>query len=100
MYTDQIKAVSEELQLSGTAVVRTWRGEHPWSKAGMEVVAVAWSRAWADDSAVIAKEIESTERRMQSKGAVPKMAASPSGPSGRPVATKARSGASSDTKDF
>ena len=103
-YATQIDAVSKELQLKGTADVGSWRGEHPWSKAGMQVVAIAWSQAWANDSRAISEVMQAVESRMQKQGAVPKSPVAPSlapANSGRaPAATTAKPGARSSAKDF
>lgn len=102
-YSSRISAVSKEVQLVGTADVGSWRGEHPWSKAGMQVVAVAWSQAWAKDSQVIGDQMRTFEDRMKKQGAVPESR------QGRtvqedsklsPAATAAKPGARPSTRDF
>ncbi|PYF04147.1 hypothetical protein BJ122_104126 [Rhodopseudomonas faecalis] len=102
-YNSQITAVSKDLQLTGTADVGSWRGEHPWSKAGMQVVAVAWSQAWAADSQTIGDQMRTVEQRMRKQGAVPSAPGTSSeavgGKSG-PAATMAKPGARSTASDF
>jgi hypothetical protein len=99
-YSSQINAVSKDLQLVGTADVASWRGEHPWSRAGMQVVAVAWSQAWAADSKAISDQMQAVEKRMQRQGVVPKADQQPSAGIASPSATTAKPGARSSTKDF
>ena len=100
-YQAHISTVSKDFPLAGATEVGSWRGEHPWSKAGMQVVAVAWSPSWAADSREIGKLMNSAEQSMTKQGAVPQ--ASPVG-AGRltntPAATGAKAGAHSSTRDF
>jgi hypothetical protein len=99
VYENNINAVAKDLQLVGASEVGSWRGEHPWGKVGMQVVAMAWSQAWSKDSAEIGKVLQTLEMRMQNKGAVPDVKRSPTSAAG-PAAAKAKRGASSSTKQF
>lgn len=100
-YENSIKSVSHEIQISGTAEIRSWRGEHPWSKAGMEVVALAWTQGWSKDSSDVAKVLQEVEDHMEHKGLVPTgTKAQPIQPASHPTATKAKAGATSSTKNF
>ncbi|MFC7665247.1 hypothetical protein ACFQWF_24900 [Methylorubrum suomiense] len=45
-FDQEVRAQSGDLQLRGATEILSWRGEHPWSKAKMQVVAVAWSQRW------------------------------------------------------
>jgi hypothetical protein len=99
VYENSIKAIAKDLQLVGASEVGSWRGEHPWGKVGMQVVAMAWSEAWSKDSAEIGKVLQTLEMRMQNKGAVPDVK-QPQASAAGPAATKAKRGASSSTKQF
>lgn len=100
-YQQHISMVSKDFPLIGAAEVGSWRGEHPWSKAGMQVVAVAWSQSWAADSREIGKLMKAAEQGMTRQGAVPQATqAESSRPSNAPAATGAKSGARSSTRDF
>lgn len=100
-YEERIQLRSKQLELKGIVQVDAWRGEHPFAKAGMQVVAVAWTRRWAADSNAIGDAMRAVERRMEQQGAVPQTgdSRSPSGKAGS-VATPARSGAGVSTSDF
>lgn len=102
-YSSRISAISKEVQLVGTADVGSWRGEHPWSKAGMQVVAVAWSQAWAKDSQIIGDQMRTFEDRMKKQGAVPETRQGRESPDASrlpPAATAAKPGARPSTRDF
>lgn len=101
-FQENITAISKEMELNGTAEVGSWRGNHPWSKAGMQVVAIAWSQSWSKDSKEIGKVMDSVEEYLRNKGAVPRITTGPRKPAAGvpPAATTAKPGASSSTKDF
>lgn len=105
-FAQKITLVAKDLELVGAAEVRSWRGEHPWSKAGMQTVAIAWSPAWAADSRGTAEILKSAEERMKRGGGVPDVpSAAPGGtavpaPGGSGAAVPARPGASSSGRDF
>jgi hypothetical protein len=100
-FESRTKAVSAEVQLRGATEIGSWRGEHPWSKAGMQVVAIAWTPTWDADSRKIDEMMSSAEKRMQGQGGVPAVPASTSKPSTiGGSAVPARSGARSTTFDF
>jgi hypothetical protein len=100
-YESTIKAVSKDLALSGATEVTSWRGEHPWSKAGMQVVAVAWSQASANDAKAVSDAMRAAEQRMQRQGLVAKQPDTPKQPGAVPpkagAATGAKRGARSPT---
>lgn len=100
-YEERIAARSKSLQLKGAAEIAAWRGEHPWSKAGMQVVVVAWSRSWERDSDSIGKVLGMTEQRMEQRGAVPQplTRGGASGGAGA-VAAPVNAGAGVSTSDF
>jgi len=100
LYENNINAVSKDLELVGTAEVGSWRGEHPWGKVGMQVVAMAWSQEWSKDSAEIGKVLQALETKMQNKGAVPNVRREPPASTAGPAAVKAKRGASSSNRDF
>lgn len=97
-FYEQIKLVAKDLELKGTAEVASWRGEHPWSKAGMQVVAVAWSPSWAADSKAMGEMLKDAERRMRQQGAVPEVSKHQGQMGTGPAATPARPGAYSSTR--
>lgn len=101
-FNDRVVLRSKAIKLQGAAEVLSWRGEHPWSNAKMEVVAFAWSPSWAKDSEQQAAQMQTIEDRMNGEGAVPP--ATPSGTArrfhGTGAAVPAHRGASSSTRDF
>lgn len=100
----QVAAKAKDMTLTGAAPVLKWRGEHPWSKAGMQVVAVAWNRSWALDSDRIGNVLNQAEKQMQKQGAVPHSPKESSTERTKEsiggVATPARGGAAPSTRDF
>ena len=102
-FNEKITLASKELHLNGASEVLSWRGEHPWSKSKMQVVAFAWSPSWAADSVKTSEIMQGFERRMNGLGAVPSTNATQTKghaytQSG--AAVPARSGAASSTRDF
>ena len=101
-YNDSINLVSKDLKLNGATEVLSWRGDHPWSQAKMQVVAFAWSPSWAADSEKTSEMMQSIERRMSDQGAVPAGATQTKGHPyrGAGAAVPARAGAKSSSQDF
>ncbi|MGU3665930.1 hypothetical protein ACLBX9_17250 [Methylobacterium sp. A49B] len=98
-YTEAVRAQAADLQLKGAAEILAWRGEHPWSKAKMQVVAVAWSQRWAKDSDAVDRAMGAAEQRMRQQGAQPSSAADRTG-AGAPAAAPVGAGAAASTSDF
>lgn len=100
-YNLAIALKAKQMQLTGATTVASWRGEHPWSRTGMQVVVVAWTRQWNDDYSVIRGEMNEQERRMRGQGAVPSSGGNK--PALNPndgVAAPARTGVGARTSDF
>ncbi len=100
-FNDEVKAQAADLQLKGATEILSWRGEHPWSKAKMQVVAVAWSQRWAADADAVGRAMGAAEQRMTQQGGLPKAPATAEGTSGgAPTAAPVRAGAGVSTSDF
>jgi hypothetical protein len=101
-FSSRIDSVSKDFPLVGATEVTSWRGEHPWSKAGMQVVALAWSQAWAKDSKMISDAMIIFEKQLQRQGVVPVPIAGPVPKKtiDAGAATSAKPGARSSTRDF
>jgi hypothetical protein len=100
-YNEAVRAQAADLQLKGAAEILSWRGEHPWSKAKMQVVAVAWSQRWANDADAVGRAMGAAEQRMRQQGGIPRAAATgDEGVGGAPAAAPVRAGAAATTSDF
>lgn len=100
-FNEEVKAQAADLQLKGATEVLSWRGEHPWSKAKMQVVAVAWSQRWAADADAVGRAMGSAEQRMTQQGGLPKAPAAVEGTAGGgPTAAPVKAGAGVSTSDF
>lgn len=100
-FNDEVKAQAADLQLKGATEILSWRGEHPWSKAKMQVVAVAWSQRWAADADAVGRAMGAAEQRMMQQGGLPKAPATTEGTSGgAPTAAPVRAGAGVSSSDF
>lgn len=98
---EEAKLQAADLQLQGAAEVLSWRGEHPWSKAKMQVVAVAWSQRWAADANAVGRAMGAAEQRMKQQAGVPNVPATADGPSGgAQTAAPVKAGAGVSTSDF
>lgn len=100
-FNEEVKAQAADLQLKGATEVLSWRGEHPWSKARMQVVAVAWSQRWAADAEAVGRAMNAAEKRREQQGGLPKSSAASEGMSGgAPTAAPVKAGAAVSTSDF
>ncbi|AIQ89128.1 hypothetical protein A3862_24860 [Methylobacterium sp. XJLW] len=100
-YNEAVRAQAADLQLKGAAEILSWRGEHPWSKAKMQVVAVAWSQRWAKDADAVGRAMGAAEQRMTKQGGLPRASATADeGDGGAPAAAPVRAGAAATTSDF
>ncbi|WP_419830101.1 hypothetical protein [Methylobacterium sp.] len=100
-FNDEVKAQAADLSLKGAAEILSWRGEHPWSKSKMQVVAVAWSQRWASDAEAVGRALGATEQRMKQQGGLPKAPAVVDGAAGGvPAAAPVKAGAAATTSDF
>ncbi|MFB0491818.1 hypothetical protein ABIE45_004404 [Methylobacterium sp. OAE515] len=100
-FDQEVRAQSGDLQLRGATEILSWRGEHPWSKAKMQVVAVAWSQRWAADADAVGRAMGSAEQRMMRQGALPNALKKGEGTAeGVPAAAPVRAGAGVSTSDF
>lgn len=98
---DEVRAQAGDLQLKGATDILSWRGEHPWSKAKMQVVAVAWSQRWAADAESVGRAMGAVEQRMTQQGALPKASAAAGGSAGgAPASAPVNAGAGVSTSDF
>lgn len=100
-FNEEVKAQAADLRLKGATEILSWRGEHPWSKAKMQVVAVAWSQRWAADADAVGRAMGAAEQRMIQQGGLPKAPATAEGSSASaPTAAPVRAGAGVSTSDF
>ncbi|MEH3145178.1 MAG: hypothetical protein PGN34_07470 [Methylobacterium frigidaeris] len=100
-FNEEIKAQAADLQLKGATEILAWRGEHPWSKAKMQVVAVAWSKRWAADADAVGRALGAAEQRMKQQGGMPKAPAAADGNvGGAPAAAPVKAGAGVSASDF
>ncbi|SDA25107.1 hypothetical protein SAMN02799622_03555 [Methylobacterium sp. UNC378MF] len=99
-FNQEVRAQAADLQLKGATEILSWRGEHPWSKAKMQVVAVAWSQRWAADAGAVGRAMGAAEQRMRQQGGVPKAPAAEEAVGGTPAAAPVKSGAAVSTSDF
>lgn len=100
-FNEEARLQAADLQLKGAAEVLSWRGEHPWSKAKMQVVAVAWSQRWAADADAVGRAMGAAEQRMKQQAGVPNVPATADGPSGgAQTAAPVKAGAGVSTSDF
>jgi hypothetical protein len=100
-FNEEVKAQAADLQLKGATEILSWRGEHPWSKAKMQVVAVAWSQRWAADAGAVGRAMGAAEQRMRQQGGLPAApAAADATAGGAPAAAPVKAGAAASTSDF
>ncbi|GJE78259.1 hypothetical protein [Methylorubrum suomiense] len=100
-FDQEVRAQSGDLQLRGATEILSWRGEHPWSKAKMQVVAVAWSQRWGADADAVGRAMGAAEQRMTQQGALPKSpGAAGESAGGAPAAAPVKAGAGVSTSDF
>ncbi|CAA2101064.1 hypothetical protein MBUL_00987 [Methylobacterium bullatum] len=100
VFVEEVKAKSVDLQLKGATEIFSWRGEHPWSKAKMQVVAVAWSQRWGTDADAVGQAMGAAEKRMKQQGGLPKTTAVDETAGGAPTAAPVKAGAGVSTSDF
>ncbi|WP_457105445.1 hypothetical protein [Methylobacterium sp. P5_C11] len=100
-FNQEVRAQAADLQLQGATEILSWRGEHPWSKAKMQVVAVAWSQRWAADAGSVGRAMGAAEQRMKQQGGLPVAPAASDGTAGgAPAAAPVKAGAAVSTSDF
>ncbi|GJE56738.1 hypothetical protein [Methylobacterium thuringiense] len=100
-FNEEVKAQAADLQLKGATEILSWRGEHPWSKAKMQVVAIAWSQRWAVDADAVGRTMGAAEQRMKQQGAAPQAPTTTDGTvGGVPTAAPVRAGTGVSTSDF
>lgn len=99
-FQEKVSLEAKTLDLKGASEILSWRGEHPWSKARMQVVAVAWSRGWATDAEAVGRALAASERRMERQGGVPGAVSADAAAGGAPTAAPVRAGAAVSTSDF
>ena len=81
-------ARAEPIKLRGAYEVASWRGKHPVSGVGMEVVAYAWTPRSRDAAAAGHEFLKATAGTASEDGAAPA------------IETQVRSGADSDVSDY
>lgn len=100
-FTQEVRAQAADLHLKGATEILSWRGEHPWSKAKMQVVAVAWSQRWAADAGAVSRAMGAAEQRMRQQGGLPAAPAAADATVGdAPAAAPVKAGAAASTSDF
>lgn len=102
-YRQVTELFSQQVKINGATPIVTWRGQHPWSGAKMQVAVVAWSAHGAADARATGDLMKSVEAKMRRQGAVPTSGATGGAGSveaGSGAAAPVRSGAQSSTSDF
>jgi len=102
-YEERISAHSREVTISGAEQVYEWRGQHPFGRANMQVVVLAWSPSRNASARATGAALSREAERMRREGAAPAPALRTDDNVSAPPAASAvptRPGARSDSGDY